>query len=75
MNFPEASFDGVWAACSLGHSSKNIFPDVLAKIHLLLKEEGYFYLALKKVQESLWRRICAMKGILRNFGHFMRKKS
>ncbi len=75
MSFPEASFDGAWSACSLGHSPKIIFPDVLAKIHLLLKEEGYFYLALKKGSGESWRKICATKEILRNFGHIMGKKS
>lgn len=48
MDLPAASFDGAWSACSLGHSSKEILPDVLNKIHLLLKRNGYFYLALKK---------------------------
>jgi hypothetical protein len=38
----------LWSACSLGHSSKEDLPGVLKKIHLLLKENGYFYLALKK---------------------------
>lgn len=48
MDFPAASFDGAWSACSLGHSSKDTLPVVLKKVHLLLKENGYFYLALKK---------------------------
>lgn len=45
---PGSSFDGAWAACSLGHISKEKFPSVLNKIHSLLKDDGYFYLALKK---------------------------
>lgn len=48
MNFPEASFDGAWAACSLGHLPKKSLPAVLKKIHSLLAEHGYLYLALKK---------------------------
>lgn len=48
MSFPASSFDGVWSACSLAHISKQLFPDVLKKIHFMLKERGYFYLALKK---------------------------
>lgn len=48
MNFPASSFDGAWAACSLGHISKIAFPDVLKKIHFILRERGYFYIALKK---------------------------
>ncbi|WP_019217444.1 class I SAM-dependent methyltransferase [Legionella tunisiensis] len=48
MSFPETSFDGAWAACSLGHLPKKSLPAVLKKIHSLLAEQGYFYLALKK---------------------------
>ena len=56
IELPPASFDGIWAACSLHHIPKHLFPSVLSKIHELLKEGGYFYLTLKKgsgeVQES-----------------------
>lgn len=48
MNLPPATFNGAWAACSLGHIPKNMILDVLKQIHILLKEHGYFYLALKK---------------------------
>jgi ubiquinone/menaquinone biosynthesis C-methylase UbiE len=48
LNFPAASFEGAWAACALGHISKLALPDVLKKIHAILKEKGYFYLTLKK---------------------------
>lgn len=48
INLPSATFDGAWAACSLGHIPKNKILNVLNKIHILLKEHGYFYLALKK---------------------------
>ena len=48
MDLPGASFDGAWAACSLGHVSKKILPEVIQKVHSLLKEKGYFYLTLKK---------------------------
>ncbi|TAL64016.1 MAG: class I SAM-dependent methyltransferase [Legionella sp.] len=48
MSLPAASFDGVWSACSLGHISKKLFPNVLQNIHQLLKDHGYFYLALKR---------------------------
>lgn len=48
MSFPEASFDGAWAACSLGHLPKKSLPAMLKKIHSLLAEQGYLYLALKK---------------------------
>lgn len=48
MEFPASTFDGVWAACSLVHISKSELPMVLKKIHLVLKDKGYFYLALKQ---------------------------
>jgi SAM-dependent methyltransferase len=48
LDLPHSSFDGVWSACSLGHIPKNSFPAVLKNIHSILKENGYFYLALKQ---------------------------
>lgn len=48
IDLPLASFDGAWAACSLGHIAKTALPTVLQTIHSLLKDNGYFYLALKK---------------------------
>jgi hypothetical protein len=54
LSFIASSFDGAWAACSLGHISKIAFLDVLKKVHFILKEKGYFYIALKKgLGESL----------------------
>lgn len=47
-SFPVASFDGVWASCSLSHIPKPKLPVVLANIHSCLKSKGYFYLTLKK---------------------------
>lgn len=46
--FTPASFDGVWAGCSLSHIPKKVLPDVLKNIYFTLKEDGYFYLTLKK---------------------------
>lgn len=48
MDVPAVSFDGAWAACSLGHIAKKTLPDVIKKIHVLLKDKGYFYLTLKR---------------------------
>jgi ubiquinone/menaquinone biosynthesis C-methylase UbiE len=48
LNLPAASFDGAWAACSLGHIPKSGISSTLKQIRLLLKENGYFYLALKQ---------------------------
>lgn len=46
--FPDNTFDGVWAGCTLIHIPKKDLPDVLAKIHRFLKKNGYFFLSLKK---------------------------
>lgn len=48
LHFAPNSFDGIWAACSLGHVPKDKLPEVLKKIHTLLKENGHFYIALKE---------------------------
>lgn len=48
IDLPNDSFDGVWAACSLGHIPKKELSNVLQQIHRILREDGYFYLALKK---------------------------
>lgn len=54
INLPAATFDGAWAACSLGHIPKNKILIVLKQIHALLKAQGYFYLALKQgIGESI----------------------
>ncbi len=48
INFPAAYLDGAWACCSLSHISKATLPFVLLNIHSFLKEQGYFYLTLRK---------------------------
>jgi SAM-dependent methyltransferase len=48
LDFPEETFDAVWAASSLLHLPKSVLPHVLARIHAILEEDGYFYLTLKK---------------------------
>ncbi|HSW93011.1 MAG TPA: class I SAM-dependent methyltransferase [Gammaproteobacteria bacterium] len=54
MNLPESHYDGIWSTCSLGHIAKNEFQNVMDTVYSLLKNGGYFYLALKKGQgESL----------------------
>ena len=67
MNLPIASFDGVWAACSLGHITKNLFPEVLKNIHAMLKENGYFYLALKKGSDELLVNDSRYEGDIKKF--------
>ncbi|KTC66332.1 S-adenosyl-L-methionine-dependent methyltransferases (plasmid) [Legionella adelaidensis] len=70
MNLPAASFDGAWAACSLGHISKKIFPDVIKRIHFLLKEKGYFYLTLKKGANEILEQDFRYDGDIKKFCAF-----
>ncbi|MFI5266571.1 MAG: class I SAM-dependent DNA methyltransferase [Chloroflexota bacterium] len=46
LDFPEESFDGVWAARSLQHMPKAELPSVLSTIHSFLKRGGRFYLTV-----------------------------
>lgn len=46
--FSPASFEGAWAATSLLHLPKQDIGTVFRKIHYILKENGYFYVSLKK---------------------------
>ncbi|HDV5785653.1 TPA: methyltransferase domain-containing protein [Legionella pneumophila] len=74
MSFPDGSFDGAWSACSLGHSSKEDLPDVLKKIHLLLKENGYFYLALKKGSGETLSEDLRYEGNFKKFWSFFEEQ-
>lgn len=48
INFPPQSFNGIWANASLLHIPKDNLKSVLLKIHSLLKEDGIFYMSVKK---------------------------
>lgn len=48
IQFPPNSFNGAWASASLLHIPKKKFPNVLKNIHYILKDNGIFYLTLKK---------------------------
>ena len=46
MNFPDNSFDGVWAYTSLLHIPKSKIKDVLRRIYEILKPNGMFFLGM-----------------------------
>ena len=46
LDFPDASFDAIYAMNSLLHLAKTEFPIVLAHINSLLRPEGWVYLGL-----------------------------
>lgn len=47
MEFTDV-FDGIWACASLLHITKKELPEVLNKIATALKEDGIFYMSVKK---------------------------
>ena len=67
MTLPAASFDGAWSACSLGHIPKNKILDVLKQIHSLLKDNGHFYLALKKGSGEILEKDSRYEGKIEKF--------
>ena len=48
MNFPDESFDGVWANASILHILRKDLDNLLRKIKKILKPEGLFFLGVKK---------------------------
>lgn len=48
LQFPEASFDGVWSVTSLLHIPKFKLPDVLRGIDKILRPRGIFYICMKQ---------------------------
>lgn len=48
LNFPENTFDGVWASASFLHLPKKNLAKVFNNIHSFLKPNGIFYLSVKK---------------------------
>ncbi len=52
VGFAKDSFDGVYARASLLHIPKNLIPKVLLSIHKMLKDGGYFYLAIKEGKDE-----------------------
>ncbi len=67
MDFSASSFNGVWAACSLGHISKNTLPMVFNKIHAILKDEGIFYLTLKEGRGEVLEQDVRYEGNIKKF--------
>lgn len=74
MSLPASSFDGAWAACSLGHISKKVLPDVLKNIHFLLKQCGYFYLALKKGAGEILEKDLRYDGDVKKFWSYFEEE-
>ncbi|MCE0723768.1 class I SAM-dependent DNA methyltransferase [Legionella resiliens] len=67
ITLPSLSFDGAWAACSLGHIAKKSFPKVLDKIHFILKEKGCFYLTIKKGEGEVLEKDTRYEGDFKKF--------
>ena len=52
LDFPEESFHGAWANCSLLHIPKLKIANIFQKIHMILMPKGLFYLSVKQNQEG-----------------------
>ncbi len=48
IDFPDQSFNGVWAVSSLLHIPKKDLPGVALNIHRILKENGLLYVCMKQ---------------------------
>lgn len=52
LQFPEKSFDGVWAYTSLIHLPKKHLPTLLNNIGTILKDDGFFFASFKEGTEE-----------------------
>ncbi len=52
LEFPSKSFDAVWSQNSLLHVPKKNLPDILNRVHSILKEEGVFFLGIYGGEDS-----------------------
>jgi SAM-dependent methyltransferase len=48
LQFPPASFDGVWAVTSLLHIRKTSLPSVIARLHQIIVPDGALYVCVKE---------------------------
>jgi len=48
MTFQPETFDGIWAVASLIHLKKSSLPNVMEKIHQILKPDGIFHIIVKE---------------------------
>lgn len=70
LNFPVASFDGVWAYTSLIHISKDEVRDIIAKIYTLLKPGAAFAIGVIEGDMAGMVERKTMPGTLRYFKHY-----
>lgn len=70
LDFAKDSFDGVWAACSLNHLSKQALPQVLNSVYQLLKEKGCFYLTFKQGSGEVLEQYARYNGEIKKFWSF-----
>lgn len=54
IQFPQNSFDGIWAIASLLHVDKKNMQKVYAKFYQFLKEDGYFFCSYHLKEEDYY---------------------
>lgn len=52
LDFPQESFDGVYARASLLHVPKSELHEVLVSVHSILKKKGILYVAVKEGEDE-----------------------
>lgn len=70
IDFPDQSFDGVWAFTSLLHLQRARFPYVVERVHGILKPEGLFGIAMKEGAGEGYERSERLTGTQRHFSYF-----
>lgn len=72
--FEQNSFEGAWAGCILSHIPKAKIPAVLKKIHFILKNEGYFYVTVKKGEGELIEKDTRYESQVEKFWSFFEEE-
>jgi len=70
LNFPERSFDGIWACASLLHLKKTEVPTVLSKFFTLLRPGGVLFILLKEGEGEGVNNGATLQGFPRFFSFF-----
>lgn len=74
LNFPNASFDGVWAYTSLIHVPSNDARDVIKNIHTLLRPKGCFAIGVIEGDTAGMVERKTMPGTVRYFKNYGREE-
>jgi SAM-dependent methyltransferase len=74
LDFPEASFDGIWAYTSLIHVSKDDARQVIQKLRTLLKPKGVFAIGVIEGKDDGMVERKTMPGAVRYFKNYTKQE-